>query len=87
MGFCAEHAAIAAMVTAGEYRIDRIVAVWKDDGDTYVLSPCGRCRELIYRLHEDNIDTTVVLDRDEFVSLRELLPKHDWFKKQERESE
>ena len=27
-GFCAEHAAIAAMVTAGEYRIERIVAVW-----------------------------------------------------------
>jgi cytidine deaminase len=30
-GFCAEHSAIAAMVTAGEYRIERIVAVWRDD--------------------------------------------------------
>ncbi len=30
IGFCAEHSAIAAMVTAGEYRIAKIVAVWKD---------------------------------------------------------
>ncbi|MDQ3543505.1 MAG: cytidine deaminase, partial [Actinomycetota bacterium] len=47
-GFCAEHAAIAAMVTAGEYRIARIVAVWRDEHDAlYVLPPCGRCREFI----------------------------------------
>jgi len=30
-GFCAEHAAIAAMVTSMEYRIARIVAVWRDE--------------------------------------------------------
>jgi cytidine deaminase len=42
-GFCAEHAAIAAMVTAGGYRIDRIVAVWRDDsGVLFSLPPCGR---------------------------------------------
>ena len=29
MGFCAEHSAIAAMITAGEYKIKKIVAVWK----------------------------------------------------------
>jgi hypothetical protein len=47
-GFCAEHSAIAAMVTAGEYRIARIVAAWRgDDGVLQVLSPCGRCREFI----------------------------------------
>jgi cytidine deaminase len=45
-GFCAEHGAIAAMVTAGEYKIAKIVAVWRDerDGKLYVLPPCGRCR-------------------------------------------
>ena len=44
-GFCAEHAAIAAMVTAREYQIAKIVAVWRDaDGALYVLPPCGRCR-------------------------------------------
>ncbi|WP_199315039.1 helix-turn-helix domain-containing protein [Streptomyces cadmiisoli] len=28
-GFCAEHAAIAAMVAAREYRIAKVVAVWR----------------------------------------------------------
>lgn len=28
IGFCAEHAAIAAMITAGESRIAKIVAIW-----------------------------------------------------------
>src|SRR5215210_2971987 len=48
-GFCAEHAAIAAMVTAGEYRIAKSVAVWRDerDGRLYVLPPCGRCRQFM----------------------------------------
>src|SRR5205823_3494713 len=44
-GFCAEHSAIAAMVTAGELEIAQIVAVWKDEDDvTHVLAPCGRWR-------------------------------------------
>lgn len=30
-GLCAEHSAIAAMVTAGEYRIAAIAAVWQDE--------------------------------------------------------
>src|SRR5215831_2031284 len=38
-GFCAEASAIAAMVTAGEFRISQIVAVWKDEqGRMFVLS-------------------------------------------------
>jgi cytidine deaminase len=41
-GFCAEHSAIAAMVTAGEYSIEKIVAVWKDDnGVAYTLPLAG----------------------------------------------
>ena len=36
MGFCAEHAAVSAMVTAGESRVEAIVAVgW----DKKVMSP------------------------------------------------
>ena len=31
MGFCAEHSAIAAMVTARECRIAKIVAVWRHE--------------------------------------------------------
>ncbi len=57
MGFCAEHNAIGAMITAGETRIAKIVAVWKgEDGKgEHVLSPCGRCREFIYQTDKRNM--------------------------------
>jgi len=78
-GFCAEHSAIAAMVTAGEYRIERIVAVWRDDkGVTYVLPPCGRCREFVRQIDEDNLEAEVILGRDKVVKLKELLPYNEW---------
>jgi cytidine deaminase len=78
-GFCAEHAAVAAMVTAGEYRIARIVAVWRDDdGRLFVLPPCGRCREFIRQIDEANLDAEVVLGRTRSAPLKELLPYHDW---------
>jgi cytidine deaminase len=77
-GFCAEHAAIAASVTAGEYRIAKIVAVWRDEqGRLFVLPPCGRCREFIRQIDPANLDTEVIL-RDGRRRLRELLPEHDW---------
>ncbi|WP_228447220.1 cytidine deaminase family protein [Streptomyces paludis] len=78
-GFCAEHAAIAAMVTAGEYRITKVVAVWRsDEGILHVLPPCGRCREFIRQIDPANLDTEVVLARDRSARLRELLPAHEW---------
>jgi cytidine deaminase len=78
-GFCAEHAAIAAMVTAGEYRIARIVAVWRDKaGDVYVLPPCGRCREFMRQIDVENLNAEIVLGREESVRLRDLLPRHEW---------
>ncbi|RPH61842.1 MAG: cytidine deaminase [Chloroflexi bacterium] len=82
IGFCAEHSAIAAMVTAGEFRIRKIVAVWKDDQQNiFVLSPCGRCREFIRQIDPGNLDTEVILDYDKVLTLAELLPYHDWFHK------
>jgi len=78
-GFCAEHAAIAAMVTAGEYRIARIVAVWRDgDGRLYVLPPCGRCREFIRQIDAANLATEVVLGLNEAKPLSALLPRYEW---------
>ena len=78
-GFCAEHSAIAAMVTAGEYRIAKIVAVWRDgDGLLYVLPPCGRCREFIRQVHPRNLDTEVILGSDHSALLRDLLPANEW---------
>src|SRR5215469_17011529 len=79
-GFCAEASAIAAMVTAGEFRISQIVAVWKDEqGRMFVLSPCGRCREFIHQIHEENLETNVVLGRDRMLKLHELLPSPGQF--------
>lgn len=69
MGFCAEHAAIAAMLTAGEDRVEQIVAVgW----DKQVMPPCGRCREFLMQL--GNPDCQVMVAKDTSVPLKELLP-------------
>ena len=74
MGFCAEHAAAAAMVTAGESRVVKMVAVlW----DGKILPPCGRCREFISQLHPNNPDAEVIVGEGKIVLLRELLP-YDW---------
>jgi cytidine deaminase len=81
MGFCAEHNAIGSMVTAGESKIKKIVAVRKDKDDTYVLSPCGRCREFIYQIDENNLNTSVILAEDKTAVLKELLPYYNWFHK------
>lgn len=79
MGFCAEHNAIGAMVTAGEYKIKKIVAVWKDDeGNFCILSPCGRCREFMRQIDNENLETDVILERDRTVKLKDLIPYYDW---------
>jgi cytidine deaminase len=78
-GFCAEHAAIAAMVTPREYMIARIVAVWRDDeGVLHVVPPCGRCREFIRQIDPANLDTDVVLSQTNSATIRELLPHSGW---------
>ena len=53
MGFWAEHSAAVAMVTAGEYKIVKMVATGVDDNGCG-CAPCGCCREFINCLHEDN---------------------------------
>jgi cytidine deaminase len=74
MGFCAEHAAAAAMITAGESRVSKMVAVgW----DGRIMPPCGRCREFISQLHDDNPEAQVLVGEGVIVTLRELLP-HAW---------
>lgn len=74
MGFCAEHAAAAAMITAGENRVVKMVAV---NWDGVVLPPCGRCREFINQLHPDNYLAEVMVTVDQYVPLKSLLP-FDW---------
>ena len=74
MGFCAEHAAAAAMVTAGENRVLKMVAV---NWDGKVLPPCGRCREFISQLHEGNLRAEVMVAENTVLTLQDLLP-FDW---------
>ena len=71
MGFCAEHAAAAAMICAGENRVVRMAAV-TDGGQ--VVPPCGRCREFICQLHADNEQCQVLLPDGQVRTLAELLP-------------
>lgn len=76
MGFCAEHAAAAAMVTHGENRVVKMIAVGSEGN---IMPPCGRCREFISQLHKDNLETEVMVDKGVVVTIRDLLP-HDWRK-------
>jgi cytidine deaminase len=70
IGFCAEHSAIAEMLKNRETQIEMIVAV-NEEG---ILSPCGRCRELMFQINNENIHTKVYLSTEKYVTLDELLP-------------
>lgn len=70
IGFCAEHSAVAQMLKNRETRIDMIVAVSSDS----IRPPCGRCRELLFQINNDNIHTKVYLSDETYVTLDELLP-------------
>jgi cytidine deaminase len=71
MGFCAEHAAIAQMITNEESRIMKIVAVGRNGK---ILPPCGRCREFIYQINNENLEAEVLVAENKVVMLEELLP-------------
>lgn len=73
MGFCAEYAA-AAMITAGESHVLKMITVGCNGG---IIPPCGRCREFISQLHEENLNTEVMVKKGIIVTIRELLP-YDW---------
>jgi cytidine deaminase len=72
IGFCAEHAAAAEMLKSRETEVDAVVAVCASG----VLSPCGRCRELLVLLNPRNFDATVHLAGGRTARLRELIPEH-----------
>ena len=76
LGMCAERNAIANMITHGESRIDKLVAVMEDGS---VGAPCGACREYLMQRDRDSGDIEIVVDRDaeETVRLKELVP--DWW--------
>lgn len=82
-GLCAERSAIAAMVTGGEYRIERIVAVWRQwrdgIGPVHVVAPCGVCRDFMRQIDPSNLETEVILGLNHSAKLRDLLPLDQHF--------
>ena len=76
MGMCAERNAIANMLTNGEHRISKVVAVMPDGSSG---TPCGVCREFMMQLGPESKDIEVLLSLDllQTVRLGEQLP--DWW--------
>ena len=79
LGICAERNAIFQMLTNGEHRITRVLAVMPD-GKTG--APCGACRELMVQLDPQGYrDIQIMLDyeREKIITLGELTPEW-WIK-------
>ena len=76
LGMCAERNAIANMITNGESKIKKLVALMPDGK---VGMPCGACREFLMQLDRDSGDIEILEDLEtyETVRLRELVP--DWW--------
>lgn len=75
LGICAERNAIFNMITNGEYRIKRVLAILPD-GKTG--APCGACRELMAQLTPGKYhDIEIMLDYDtgRTITLGELTPE------------
>ncbi len=72
IGFCAEHSAIANMIShSSETQIKTIVA----HNGSKIIYPCGRCREMMELVDMRNRDNTeVIISEDRKVKLKELLP-------------
>ena len=62
LGMCAERSAIAAMITGGENRIERIAIVLPDGSQGM---PCGACQELMMQLSRDSGSIRILTDAEE----------------------
>lgn len=79
LGICAERNAIFNMLTNGEHRIRRVLAVIPDGKSS---APCGACRELMVQLMpQDYGEIEVMLDVESMKTahLSELTPEW-WIK-------
>ena len=75
LGICAERNAIFHMLTCGESKIRRVIAV---NWDGKAMPPCGACRELMTQLMPDsyrNIEIMLDCEKDKVVTLGELTPQ------------
>jgi cytidine deaminase len=79
LGLCAEQSAVSQMLSKTDPKVKKIVAVWRDEkGELYVLPPCGRCREFLRTMSQDNLEANIILGKDHSEKLKNLLPYHGW---------
>jgi cytidine deaminase len=72
---CGEVAAICTAISQGYRDFEAIVAIWGDGKGKYeLLSPCGRCRELISDFNENTWVIVGSLENPYKVRVSELLP-------------
>ena len=75
LGICAERNAIFNMITQGEQRIRRVIAMnWNGKA----MPPCGACRELMAQLMPDgyrNIEIMLDYEKEKVLTLGELTPE------------
>ena len=73
LGMCAERNAIANMITNGESKIDKVVAVMSDGS---LGAPCGACREYMMQLDKDSGEIEILLDLEsqKSIKLKQLIP-------------
>ena len=75
LGICAERNAIFHMLTCGEHRISKVLAVMSS-GKTG--APCGACRELMTQLmpgEYTNIQIMLDYENEKTITLGELTPR------------
>lgn len=75
LGICAERNAIFNMLTNGEQKIQKVLAIMPN-GKTG--APCGACRELMVQLMPDDYGQVEIMldyEKKSVVTLNELTPK------------
>lgn len=74
LGMCAERNAISTMLTNGETRITKLLALMPNGK---LGAPCGACREFMMQLSKDSGQIEVLLDYDKLqtVRLEQLCPQ------------
>lgn len=85
LGMCAERSAIAAMLSAGESEITKLLCIMPDG--QCGGSPCGACREFMMQLSPNAPEIEILTDPEKLatVKLGEVIP--DWWGKKEFEKE
>lgn len=74
LGMCAENVAVSNMILNNESKIVKFVAVYEGGK---IITPCGKCREFLYQINNDNAECEILITKDKTVKLKDLLP-YSW---------